>query len=91
MSDQPSSVRRIVAIIWVGLSSVAAGIIWDILAWRLHFPYFPYHFLVRLLHVDGESAYTAMMYEMMAMFFVVFSIGWAARRLWSTRRPDVLT
>lgn len=56
--------------------ALLAGFLWDVLVWRLGFPYLPFHWLVGLLHADGESAYAAMMCEMQVFFFVVFSFAW---------------
>lgn len=69
----------------IAVASVVAGIIWDILIWRFHFPYLPLLWLVRLLHADGESAYTTMMYGMMMFFFAVFSSIWVAWKWWAAR------
>ena len=68
--------RMLRAALVIAALSIAAGFVWDILVWRLHFPYLPFHWLGRLLHADGERAYTSMMYEMMILFFLVFSVGW---------------
>ena len=68
--------RLLRAALIITVFSVAAGLVWDILVWRLHFPYLPFHWLGRLLHTDGEGAYTSMMYEMMILFFLVFSVVW---------------
>ncbi len=77
-----SAVRTV---FFIALGSIVAGFVWDILVWRLHFPYLPFHWLVRLLHADGEHAYTVMMYEMMVFFFAIIFASWIAWRLWSTR------
>jgi hypothetical protein len=67
--------------------SVLAGFGWDILVWRLHFPYLPFHWLVHSLHADGESAYTAMMYEMMIFFFVLSLLLWLLFHFCCRNRP----
>lgn len=63
--------RDLRSIVLIAAISVIAGFLWDILVWRLHFPYLPIHWLGRLLHADGEAAYTSMMYETMIFSFVV--------------------
>lgn len=77
--------KGVVTFFLIALASVLAGIIWDMLVWRLHVPYLPFQWLVRLLHTDGEAAYTTMMRGMMAFFFAVFSIIWIAWRWWARR------
>ena len=67
------AIRPVISI--VGLS-VLAGFFWDILVWRAHFPYLPFHWLGRMFHADGEAAYDAMMYETMIYFFGAFSLTW---------------
>jgi hypothetical protein len=65
----------------IAAPSIAAGFAWDVLVWRLGAPYVPLHWLGPLFHADGESAYTAMMYETMVYLFVVFSVLWTLRCL----------
>lgn len=65
----------------LALAAVITGFLWDILVWRLHFPYLPFHWLVRLAHADGEAAYTVMMYEMMIFFFLIFLLIWLGIKL----------
>lgn len=71
------------SVLLISALSALAGFLWDILVWRLHFPYLPFHWLPRLLHADGEGAYTAMMYEMMIFFFVASLLLWT---LFAVRR-----
>jgi hypothetical protein len=73
--------KNLRSIMLIALISVTAGFLWDILVWRLHFPYFSIHWLVRLLDADGEAAYTSMMYETMILFFVTFLLLWIAKEL----------
>jgi hypothetical protein len=81
LSKEESVVKNLKAIFFIAVISVVAGFIWDILVWRLHFPYLPFHWLGPLIHADGESAYSAMMYEMMLFFFVVFVLAWTLFKL----------
>ena len=77
--------KNLRAIFFIVVISVLAGFIWDILVWRLHLPYLPFHWLEHLIHADGESAYTAMMYEMMVFFFFLFILIWRLFKLRSSK------
>jgi hypothetical protein len=73
--------RMFRALIAIAVLSIVAGFVWDILVWRLHFPYLPFHWLAPWLHADGEAAYTLMMCETMISFFVVFLVLWILFRV----------
>jgi hypothetical protein len=69
-------VKTLRALLVIAAISVAGGFGWDVLVWRFHFPYPPFHWVVRLIHADGEAAYSAMMYEVMIYIFGLALVGW---------------